>query len=351
MAWQAVLVILLTIAWAQDFAVACGGQDSSPQIKTSCTSAGFGESYRAGEESLLRQKAATAVPYLEKAHQICPSDYAAGRDLLIAYGKAGLPEKASALGEQILREHDVAEIHSLLGELYREKNDFRSAAKQYQAAAQLDPSEENVFEFGSSLLKFEGDSALKIFRFGVEKYPNSEKMHLGLGGALYGQGLIDDAVSEAFKASEINPTDPEAMELLGQMAHIPAGMAGAVIERLAALTNLYPRNAKLTYYYAMALSGRWSDKPAADSGQVIQLLKTATELDPSYADAHFQLGELYQEEGRTLDALHSYQEAARLDPKQENYHYRLALAYKKSGYPEESRKEMQIYQKLHGNEQ
>ena len=314
-----------------------------------CSSPSFDENYRLGEDWLHKGKASTGLQFLEKAHQICPSDYAAGRDLLIAYGKAGLPEKACALGAEILREHDVAEIHSLLGELYRDKNDFRSAAKQYQAAAQLDPSEENVFEFGSSLLKFEGDSALKIFRFGVEKYPNSEKMHLGLGGALYGQGLIDDAVSEAFKASEINPTDPEAMELLGQMAHIPAGMAAAVIERLAALSKLYPRNAKLTYYYAMALSGRWSDKPAADSGQVIQLLNTATELDPRYAEAHFQLGEFYQEEGRTLDALHSYQAAARLDPEQENYHYRLALAYKKCGYAGQSRQEMQIYQKLHGN--
>src|ERR1035438_3919695 len=186
MAWQAVLVFLLTVARAQDFAAAHDGQDSSPQTKTSCSAAGFGESYRAGEEFLHREKAVAAVPYLEKAHQICPSDYAAGRDLVIAYGKAGLLEGARVLGEELLREHDVAELHSLLGELYSKKGDIRSAAKQYEAAAQLDPSEDNVFNFGSSLLKFEDDSALRIFRFGTEQYPNSEKMHLGLASALYG---------------------------------------------------------------------------------------------------------------------------------------------------------------------
>ena len=199
--------------------------------------------------------------------------------MVIAYGKAGLLEKARALGEEILREHDVAELHSLLGELYSEKGDSRSAAKQYQAAAQLDPSEDNVFDFGSSLLKFEDDSALRVFRFGTEKYPDSEKMHLGLASALYGQGLIDQGVTEAYKASELNPADPEAMGLLGQMAHIPAGMSAAIIDGFSALSKLYPRNGRLTYYYAMALSGRWSDEPAADSARVVELLKKATELD------------------------------------------------------------------------
>ena len=56
MAWQAALFILLNVAWTQGSAAAYAGQDSSSQIKTSCSSAGFGESYRAGEEFLHREK-------------------------------------------------------------------------------------------------------------------------------------------------------------------------------------------------------------------------------------------------------------------------------------------------------
>jgi tetratricopeptide (TPR) repeat protein len=321
--------------------------DLATQTEAGCDSPNFRKNSQLGEQQLQQGKALNAAAYLEKAHKSCPSDYPAGRSLIIAYDKAGEPVKARALAEQILRQRDVAEIHSLLGELASEQNDFRGAAEQYQLAARLDPSEDNIFDFGSSLLKFEGDSAVRIFRFGVEKYPNSEKMHLGLGGALYGQGLADEAVAEMRTASELNPSDPRPMELLGQMAHIPAAMSAEIIAKFSSLCALYPKNGRLAYYYAMALSGRWSDEPATESAQVMDLLKKATELDPGFAQAHFQLGEFYQEQGQALDALHSFQLAAKLDPRQESYHYRLALAYKKCGDSDQSSREMEIYQTLH----
>jgi tetratricopeptide (TPR) repeat protein len=350
MTWPAATIILLAVTATQTSTARYPNETDSAQVKALCNSPSFDESHRLGEEFLRGGKAGVALAYLAKAHQMCPSNYAVGRDLAIAYGKTGLLQKARAVAEEMLRDHDVAELHSLLGELYTQSGDPRSAAEQYQAAAKIDPSEDNIFDLGSSLLKFEGDSAIRIFRFGVGKYPNSEKLHLGLGSALYGQGLMDEAVAEAYKASELNPEDPEPMEVLGEMAHIPTAMSGEILEKLSALHALYPRNAHLTYYYAMAISGRWSDEPAGDVTRVVDLLKTATELDPKFADAHFQLGEFYQERDRPAEALHSYQEAAKLEPMQESYHYRLALAYKKCGYLDEFRREMQIYQKLHAKQ-
>ncbi len=346
MAWQAALFILLNVAWTQGSAAAYAGQDSSSQIKTSCSSAGFGESYRAGEEFLHREKAATAVPYLEKAHQLCPSDYAAGGDLVIASAKQACWKRHAPLAKKFWVSM-MWQNFTRCWESSTVRKETLDLRRSNTRPAELDPSEDNVFDFGSSLLKFEDDSALRVFRFGTEKYPDSEKMHLGLASALYGQGLIDQGVTEAYKASELNPADPEAMGLLGQMAHIPAGMSAAIMDGFSALSKLYPRNGRLTYYYAMALSGRWSDERAADSARVVELLKKATELDPNFAEAHFQLGVFYQEQDRSLDALHSYQEAARLDPEQGSYRYRLALAYKKCGYAIDYRREMQIYEKLH----
>ena len=142
-----------------------------------------------------------------------------------------------------------------------------------------------------------------------------------------------------YKASQLNPTDPNAMELLGQMAHIPSGMAPAIIGRFSALCTLYPHNARLTYFYAMALSGRWSDEPAADSTRVVELLKTAIELDPSFAEAHFQLGEFYQEQGKVPGraSLLPGSGRARLQNKRAII-IKLALAYKKCGHVEDSRR-------------
>jgi tetratricopeptide (TPR) repeat protein len=349
--WRTARVLLWAATWTQSSAALLSTGKSPPaQLQNACNSSSFNKNYQLGQKSLVQGQASASLPYLKRAHQICPSDYPAGRDLIVAYGKAGLLQEARAVAEGMLLDRDVAELRALLGELLAEGGDLRSAAEQYQKAAQLDPSEDNIFDFGSSLLKVDGNSALRIFRFGVEKYPDSEKMHLGLGTALYGQGLVDEGVTEAYRASQLNPKDAKAMEVLGQMAHIPATMSSAILERLSALRALYPRNARLTYYYAMVLSGRWSGEPASDFAQVMDLLKTAANLDPSLAEAHFQLGEFYEEQGQPLGALHAYMKAAKLDPQQESYHYRLALAYKKCGNRDEFRREMQIYRKLHGSE-
>ena len=346
--WPTLPIMFLAVVGTQSFAMFGREEPAhSAPPKTACNSAIFQEDQRAGQRFLSQGHFNAAVANLEKAHQMCPSDYPVGRDLVIAYDKAGSSAMALTLATEMVRQHDVAELHAMLGELDTQAGDHRAAAEQYKAATQLDPSEDNIFDYGSSLQEFEGDSALRVFRFGVGKYPASEEMHLGLGSALYGQGLVDEGVAEVYKASTMNPSDPEPMEVLGQMAHIPAPLSTGIIDRFSALHGLYPRNARLTFYYAMAISGRWSDEPASNIIPVVELLEKAIELDPRFAEAHFQLGEFYQEQGRLPNAVHAYQIAAKLDPKEAGYHYRLALAYKRCGHQQESREEMQIYQKLH----
>jgi tetratricopeptide (TPR) repeat protein len=341
MNWQ-VAVVLLAFPWVQQPQGGVAGAD--------CSSQAFQESYNLGAHELGLGNAAAAVPYLEKAHGVCASSYPASRDLLAAYIQAGLATQARALAQTMMRTHDTAEIHTLLGELETSGGDIHAAAAEYQQAAQLDPTEDNIFNFGTSLLKFQGDSALKIFRYGTAKYPDSEKLHLGLGSALYAQGLTDEAVAEMYKASEINPADPHAMEMLGEMEHIPPAMAPQILARFAAFRRQYPGNAKLTYCYAMAISGRWSNQATADPAEIISLLKQATVIDPSFADAYFQLGEFYQEQGQSDQALHAYQEADRLKPHQQKYLYRLALAYKRAGNMAKFNDAMQAYRDAHAND-
>ncbi len=304
----------------------------------------------AGNKLLYEAKARQAVPYLEEAIKACPSDYPAQRNLILAYGQAGAGDKAIALAELALGEHDSAELHSLLGELYENQGNVQAAAAQYQKSAQMDPSEENVFNFGSSLLRLEGDSALRIFRFGSGKYPDSERMRLGLASALYGQGLTDEAVEAALRSSELNTNDPKAMEVLCQMEHIPADLSAAISQRLQSLATLYPKNAPIIYCYAMVLSGRWAGAPTQNLDKVIALMQKAIEIEPALAEAHFQLGEIYQEQGRTNEALHSYEQAVRFAPQEPSYHYRLALAYKRSGRLNDSGREMKLYAQLHEKE-
>jgi len=265
----------------------------------------------------------------------------------LAYMATDNTKRAKTVIMAALLEQDRAELHSFLGELHSRARELQPAAEEYQKAARLDPSEGNIFDFGSQLLKFQGDSAVTIFRYGVVKYPNSAKLHLGLGGALYSQGFVDAAASEMLAASELNPSDPHAMETLGAMEFIPETLSQRAIGQLDHLRTLYPLNGLILYYYAMTLSGRWSSQPAANSFDPTIMLKRATVLDPRLAPAYFQLGQIYLEKNQRAEALNSFREAVRLDPKQEKYRYRSALAYKLAGHAAESAREMEIYKRLH----
>ena len=73
------------------------------------------------------------------------------------------------------------------------------AAKEYHRAAELDPSESNIFDLATFLLqhkKYVGslDDSIKFFRYGVAQYPRSSQMMVGLGVALYADNEYDEAV-------------------------------------------------------------------------------------------------------------------------------------------------------------
>ena len=76
-------------------------------------------------------------------------------------------------------------------------------------------------------------------------------------------------------------------------------------------------------------------------------MKKASALDPSFADAHLQLGNLYSQERRYEDAVPEYLEALRLDPNIPDAHYRLGQAYVHLGKKDLAEKEFQVHKELY----
>jgi len=115
--------------------------------------------------------------------------------------------------------------------------DYKAAAAEYHRAAQLDPSENNIFDLASFLLQhpnYEGflDNALKFFQYGVEKYPRSAKMTVGLGVALYAEGKYDDAVRTLCAAVDLDPTDPKPFQFLGKVSTASPARIPEIRDRL-----------------------------------------------------------------------------------------------------------------------
>jgi tetratricopeptide (TPR) repeat protein len=140
----------------------------------------------------------------------------------------------------------------LLGDI-EEKSGNPSAVRQYQRAAELDPSEPYFFDWGSELLLHRAvEPAIEVFNKGNRSFPRSARMLVALGVAWYSNGSYDQAAQRLCEASDLNPGDPKAYLFLGKIQSVETMQSECSTERLARFMRLQPENA-LAYYYAVNL--------------------------------------------------------------------------------------------------
>src|SRR5229473_1726499 len=149
----------------------------------------FDATHNLGELYVRSGKVAKAAPYLEQAQRIDPSSYDNGYDLALAYILTTRLADARQLVHDLLEVRNTAELHNLLGEIEEKDGKFVAAANEYEIAAHADPSESNLFDWGSELLLHRTlGPAVEVFQQASERYPKSARLAIGLGMALYARG-------------------------------------------------------------------------------------------------------------------------------------------------------------------
>jgi tetratricopeptide (TPR) repeat protein len=301
-----------------------------------------------GELYVRGGKVAAATPYLEQAQRIKPDSYDNGYDLALAYITTSRLADARQLLQNLLKQKDSAELHNLLGEVEETDGKFVAAANEYELAAHLDPSESNLFDWGSELLLHRTlDPAIQVFQSAAERYPNSPRLAIGLGIAYYSRGNYDDAVKSLLKAADLSPADPRVYPFLSRAYDSSPSQADEVIARFRRFAEQQANNGRARYYYAMSL---WKGKRAQDSNldltQIAALLKKSIALDPSLAEAHLQLGNLYSDQQKYADSIPEYERALGLNSDLADAHYRLGQAYVHTGEKDRAQEQFQVYQKL-----
>ena len=113
----------------------------------------FAAQQRLGEFYLQQNRLSEGIVYLERAQRLNPQDYDSGYDLSLAYLDSGDTGKASAQLRKMIAQHETAELDNLLAEAIDKSGDYKGAASEYYRAAELDPSEENIFDLASFLLQ------------------------------------------------------------------------------------------------------------------------------------------------------------------------------------------------------
>jgi tetratricopeptide (TPR) repeat protein len=279
------------------------------------------------------------------------SDVASYNDaynLALTYLEAGATEKSRQVIQALIQRQDKAELHNLLGEVEEREGHVQQSAEQYEIAARMDPSENNLFDLANELLLHRGfQPALKVLDFATQKYPRSARLRVGLGVAHYSLGQYDQAIQALCQAIDLDPKDTRALDFLGKMHDVAPDKASEVDQRLTRFAREYPDNAAANYYYALSLRRRTAgDRSAEADRKAEEHLRKAVKLNPGWAEAHYQLGLLYDDRALFDEAIREYQVAVRLRPDLATAHYRLAQLYQKRGQRELAQSEFQVFEKL-----
>jgi tetratricopeptide (TPR) repeat protein len=158
-------------------------------------------------------------------------------------------------------------------------------------------------------------------------------MMLGLATAWYSAGSYEKAAQWFFKATDVDPKDPNPYLFLGKVQSREITESAGYRERLARFASLQPDNALANYYYAVSLSDQH------DYVKARRLLDRAVTLDPHLGIAYLQLGIIDH-------SIRDYRKALEADPALAEAHYRLSEAYRLTGDTAKAKEEMAAYAKL-----
>ena len=308
----------------------------------------YDANHNLGELYVRTGKLGQATPFLKAAQQIKPDAYENGYDLAMAYLLTSRLALAREVVRALLQTKSTAELHNLLGQIEEKDGQYLAAVNEFAAAAHQDPSETNLFDWGSELLLHRTlEPAIELFRKAAERYPNSPRVAIGLGIALYSRGNYDEALQSLLHAADLSPSDPRCFYFLSKAYDSAPNQADQVIERFRRFSELQPENARAYYYYAMSLwKGKRTQDATLDLHQIESLLKKAVALDRKLADAELQLGNLYSDQGRYADAVPEYQKALESNADLADAHYRLGQAYVHTNQKEKAQEQLQVYQAL-----
>jgi Flp pilus assembly protein TadD len=310
----------------------------------------FEAQYQLASFYLQQGKLQEALPYLQRARAIDPTNDACGHDLALALLDLRKLDEARTLITSMIGAHETGELHNLLGNVEERAGNFAGADQEYERAAHMAPTEEHLFDWGNNLLQRGAfEEATQVFIPAIVRHPRSARLHVGLGIAQYSRGQHEDAVKSFCEAADLAPSDPRPYQFLGEMYGVVPALGEAITSRLARFAKAQPRNALAQFHYAMSL---WKGQPAGslppNLPQIEGLLRRAVTLDRTFAKAFLELGILLADQQRYVEAIEQLRRATRLQPDLAQAHYRLAQAYQRTGQKALAAKEFEIFERLDG---
>lgn len=284
------------------------------------------------------------------AVRINPEDEDLKLDCATVLLQANRAHEAEKMLSFLANVNNSPRAQSLLGEAYEKEGSYQAAAKCFARAAELDPSEQNAWQVGYEYLRhWTFDAAATELTAASEKFPESIRMRLGLGAALYGASQYDRAIPVFADLLTAEPNNSYYAELLGMGCDSPLSVSAPRCEALVAYAEAHPADAKAATHAASWLMKY--ENAGRNSEQAKNLLERALAIDPRAPAALLQMGVVEQEQSEWKASIPFLERAVRLKPDYAQAHYRLALAYLRTGRKQDGRTQMDLQKKFAHQEQ
>lgn len=296
-----------------------------------------------GQALMVTGQPGAAARCFALAAELEPAHWDVVYNWALALAESNAPREAYSTLAKIPNEAMTAQAQSLAGDVDEKLGKYKEAIGRYQAAAQADPSDGNLYTLTAELLRhWTWEEAIQIASYGASKYPEAVHFKVAIGIAQYGSSKYPAA---AATFAELLAKEPESgfyADLLGRSCGSIADEVNTDCNGLEAFARRHPENARASTYAAASILKR----PAAeqDTGKAEDLLQQAIRSDPKLTEAYYQLGVLAQQRSQWKESAAVLEKAVALRPAYPEAHYRLARAYAHMGLREEAQKQTALQQ-------
>lgn len=296
-----------------------------------------------GQALVAEGKSAEAARAFGAAVAADPANVDARYNWAVALENGGSLKTAKEALEGIPPASASDQSESLLGEIDEKLGAYRDAAVHLQRAAELNPSEANLYALTAEFLRhWTWGPAIKMAQYGAGRYPDSHRLHLALAVGYYGNNQYAETAATAAALLARDPENATYADLLGRSCSLLAEGTAGSCNGLESFALHHPQNARIATYAAAHIL----NQPDAERNTDVaaRLLRQAVAADPALPEAHYEQGVLDQQRSDWQASTAALEKAVALRPAYPEAHYRLARAYSHLGQREKASAEIALQQ-------
>lgn len=294
-------------------------------------------------EMRLAYALGTSGLYSSAAHVYQDIAAHGGRSSALTYN-LGLAQYLAEDYEDAIHTLEEAESHghslddlNLLAQAYEKNHQTQLAIDRLREAITLFPSDENSYlDLATICIDHNAyPLGIEIVQMGLKNKPGSEKLLFQLGVLHALSGQFDLARDEFRRAGKLAPGGDLPVAAL-ELADIQQNGRKDTLQELRRNLKQKGDSAILCYLLGSSLIRNGARPGTSEYAEARAVFQKALRLDPKLPYPYIELGKMYEQAGKVLEAIPLFEKAAVLGPRDPSSYYHLARDYQKLNQPQKA---------------